>query len=147
MPLPDPGLSAVTWQQVEAFAGSQKPSSKKWTSKRGALKGRERSRFLIPLIGTEAGPFASQLNGEPRVHQSRNDSFYVPTRREEEVELTVSFSSAALDAGGRALLHTSLVSGRNHADTFKAPNYDALADGPIEIGKIDVFDLPEVTPR
>jgi predicted metalloprotease with PDZ domain len=93
----------------------------------------------------EAGPFASQLNSEHAFINPAMILFYVPARCEEEVNLTVSFSSATWSAAG-ALLHASLVSGRNHADIFEAPSYDALADGPIEVGRIDVFELPEVSP-
>jgi predicted metalloprotease with PDZ domain len=132
-------------QQVEAFAGSQKAFIEKVDKQTWRIKGTGTIKISYSTYWDEAGPFASQLNGDHAFINPAMILFYVPTRREEEVELTVSFSSAAWSAAA-ALLHTSLVSGRNHADTFKAPNYDALADGPIEIGKIDVFDLPEVTP-
>jgi predicted metalloprotease with PDZ domain len=132
-------------QQVEAFAGSQKTLSEKVDKETWRIKGTGTIKISYGTYWDEAGPFASQLNAEHAFINPAMILFCVPARREEEVELTVSFSSATWSAAS-ALLHTPSVSGRNRADTFKAPSYDALADGPIEIGKIDVFEVPEVTP-
>ena len=132
-------------QQVEAFAGSQKAFIEKVDKQTWRIKGSGTIKISYGTYWDETGPFASQLNAEHAFINPAMILFCVPARREEELELTVSFSSATWSAAS-ALLHTSLVNGRNRADTFKAPNYDALADGPIEIGNIDVFDLPEVTP-
>ncbi len=132
-------------QQVEAFAGSEKAFIEKVDKQTWRIKGTGSIKITYAAYWDEPGPFATQLNTEHAFINPAMILFYVPARREEEVNLTVSFSSATWSAAG-ALLHTSFVSGQNHADTFKAPSYDALADGPIEIGKIDVFELPEVTP-
>src|SRR5258707_9233854 len=37
--------------------------------------------------------------------------------------------------------------GGAHAIEFSAPGYDAMVDAPIEVGKIDVFELPGMTPH
>jgi predicted metalloprotease with PDZ domain len=132
-------------QQVEAFAGSQKAFIEKVDKQTWRIKASGTVKIAYSTYWDEAGPFASQLNAEHAFINPAMILFYVPARREEEVNLTISFSSATWSAAS-ALMHTSFVSGRNHADTFKAPNYDELADGPIEIGKIDMFELPEVTP-
>jgi predicted metalloprotease with PDZ domain len=132
-------------QQVEAFAGSQKAFIEKVDKQTWRIKGSGTIKISYGTYWDETGPFASQLNAEHAFINPAMILFYVPARRGEEVELTVNFSSAIWSAAG-ALLHTSFVSGRNHVDTFRAPNYDELADGPIEIGKIEVFELPEVTP-
>jgi predicted metalloprotease with PDZ domain len=132
-------------QQVEAFASSQKAFMEKVDKQTWRIKGGGTVKVSYSTYWDEAGPFASQLNAEHAFINPAMILFYVPERRGEEVVLTISFSSATWSAAG-ALLHTSLVNGRNHADTFRAPSYDALADGPIEIGKIDVFELPDVTP-
>jgi predicted metalloprotease with PDZ domain len=132
-------------QQVEAFAGSQKAFIEKVDKETWRIKGTGIVKISYATYWDEAGPFASQLNSEHAFINPAMILFYVPGRREEEVYLTVSFSSATWSAAG-ALLHVSLVSGRNHADTFKAPSYDALADGPIEVGNIEVFELPEIAP-
>jgi len=131
--------------QVEAFAGSQKTSIEKVDKQTWRIKGTGTVKISYSTYWDEAGPFASQLNDEHAFINPAMILFYAPARREEEVELAVSFSSATWSAAS-ALSHTALVNGRNHEDTFKAPNYEALADSPIEIGKIDVFELRDVTP-
>jgi len=132
-------------QQVEAFEGPTKAFTEKLDKQTWRIKGSGSIKISYATYWDEAGPFASQLNSEHAFINPAMILFYVPARREEVIELTVSFSSATWSAAG-ALSHTSSISGRNHADTFEAPSYDALADSPIEIGKIDVFELPDVTP-
>jgi len=132
-------------QHVESFAGSERSPIEKVDKQAWRIKGAGTIKITYAAYWDEAGPFATQLNAEHTFINPAMILMYVPGRRAEEVYLTVSFSSATWSAAS-ALLHTSLVSGRNHADTFQAPSYDALVDGPIEIGRIDVFDLPEITP-
>ncbi len=132
-------------QQVEAFAGPQKAFIEKVDKQTWRIKGSGTIKISYATYWDDVGPFASQLNAEHAFINPAMILFYVPARREEEVTLTVSFNSAAWRAAG-LLWDSSLVSGRNHAVTFKAPSYDALADDPIEIGNIEVFELPEVAP-
>jgi len=132
-------------QQVEAFAGFQKAFTEKLDKQTWRIKGTGTIKISYATYWDETGPFASQLNSEHAFINPAMILFYVPARREEEVILSVSFSSATWRAEG-PLLESSFESGRNHADAFKAPSYDALADGPIEVGNIDVFELPEVAP-
>ncbi len=132
-------------QQVEALANSQRTSIEKVDKQTWRIKGTGTIKVSYATYWDEVGPFASQLNSEHAFINPAMILFYLPGRREEEVSLDFNFSSATWHAAG-PLWFGSLVSGRNHVDTFKAPSYNALADGPIEIGKIDVFELPEVTP-
>jgi len=132
-------------QQVEAFAGPKKVSIKKVDKQTWCIKGTGTIKITYATYWDEAGPFASQLNSEHAFINPAMILFYVPARREEEVILSVNFSSATWGAAG-PLGDSLLVSGRNHEAGFKAPSYDALADGPIEVGKIDVFELSEVAP-
>ncbi|PYU66454.1 MAG: hypothetical protein DMG49_22215 [Acidobacteria bacterium] len=132
-------------QQVEAFAGPKKVSIEKVDKQTWCIKGTGTIKITYATYWDEAGPFASQLNSEHAFINPAMILFYVPARREEEVILSVNFSSATWGAAG-PLGDSLLVSGRNHEAGFKAPSYDALADGPIEVGKIDVFELSEVAP-
>jgi len=132
-------------QQVEAVAGSEKALVEKVDKQTWRIKGTGTIKISYAVYWDEAGPFASQLNSEHAFINPAMILFYVPLRREEDVSLSVIFSSSTWSAQGP--LWTSLfVSGPNHADMFTAPSYDALADGPIEVGKIERFELPGVTP-
>src|SRR5258708_22146580 len=71
---------------------------------------------------------------------------YVPARRAGEVKLDLNqipggwTAVAALPALDESM-------GGAHVIEFSASSYDAMADAPIEIGKIDLFELPGMTPH
>jgi predicted metalloprotease with PDZ domain len=132
-------------QQVEAFTDSQKTFIEKVDKHTWRIKGTGTIKISYATYWDEAGPFASQLNAEHAFINPAMILFYVPSRREEDVSLSVIFSSSTWSAQG-ALWNSIFVSGPNHAAMFKAPSYDALADAPIEAGKTERFELPGVTP-
>jgi predicted metalloprotease with PDZ domain len=132
-------------QQVEAVAGSERAYIEKVDKQTWRIKGTGTIKISYATYWDEAGPFASQLNSEHAFINPAMILFYVPLRHEEDVSLFVSFSSPTWSAQG-PLLNSLFVSGPNQAAMFKAPSYDALADGPIEVGKSERFDLPGVTP-
>ena len=132
-------------QQVEAFAGSERALVEKVDKQTWRIKGTGTIKISYATYWDEAGPFASELNAEHAFINPAMILFYVPLRRDEDVSLSVSFSSSAWSAEG-PLWHAVFVSGPNQAAMFKARSYDALADGPIEVGKIERFELPGVTP-
>jgi predicted metalloprotease with PDZ domain len=89
------------------------------------------------------GPFASQLNEE---HAFINPAMvfpYIPNRRAESIE--VAFRD--LPSGWTifsALSFATLDSTRHPTvAVVAAPGYDAFADGPIEIGAVNVFSILE----
>jgi predicted metalloprotease with PDZ domain len=133
-------------QQVEAFAGSQKAFLEKVDKQTWRIKGSGTIKISYASYWDEAGPFASQLNAEHAFINPAMILFYVPARRDENISLNVIFSSASWRAAGPLLSGNAEV-GRNQSAYFSAPSYDALADGPIEVGKIDEFDLEGVSPR
>jgi predicted metalloprotease with PDZ domain len=78
------------------------------------------------------GPFSSQLDAHHAFMNPAEILFYVPARRDEDVE--ISFSD--LPSGWRAAVE--LPTGGD-GSTFRAAGYDALADAPIELGSFDEF--------
>jgi predicted metalloprotease with PDZ domain len=133
-------------RQVEAFAGSDMASVEKLDKQSWRIKGRGTIKISYATYWDEAGPFASQLNSEHAFFNPAMILFYVPSRRDEHVTLAVTFSSSTWRAAG-SLLSTHAESGRNQSALFAAASYDALADGPIEVGKIYEFELKGISPR
>jgi len=92
----------------------------------------------------ESGPFASQLNAEHAFINTAMVLMYVPERRSEKVNLYVlghyPWRLAAATQTGRVSM------GGMEAYLFTAANFDALADGPIELGKFEEFELPGISP-
>src|SRR5258708_16928866 len=79
-------------QQVEAFAGSEKAFIEKVDKETWRIKGTGSIKITYAAYWDEPGPFATQLNTEHAFINPAMILFYVPARREEEVNLTVSFS-------------------------------------------------------
>jgi len=133
-------------QQVQAFAGSEQAFIEKVDKETWRIKGTGTIKISYATYWDEAGPFASQLNREHAFINPAMILFYIPERRAERVKLSIpnppdnwgvaSASSGGIDFAGSVRTHF-----------FDAPNYDALADGPIEAGKYDEFDLTGVSPR
>ena len=92
-----------------------------------------------PILWDEPGSFGSQLNADHAFLNLAMVLLYVPTRRSEDTQ--VAFEdvpegwrvAVELDAAGVA-------TGRRSA-TYLAPNYDALVDAPVEIGRFDEFRI------
>ncbi|HEY1422217.1 MAG TPA: hypothetical protein VGF20_02100, partial [Candidatus Acidoferrum sp.] len=86
------------------------------------------------------GPFASQLNEEHAFVNPAMVFMYVPGRRDEA--LTVYFRP--LPAGWRLVSPGNigvLQASAGFIYTMDAPNYDVLADSPVEIGPLKPFQL------
>jgi len=82
----------------------------------------------------EPGPFNSEISIDHAFLNPATVLFYVPSRRAEDVSL--EFTS--VPSGWRAA--SALDAGPGPA-TFAAANYDALAQGPIELGDFTDFTL------
>lgn len=133
-------------QQVEAFAENGKALVEKTDKQTWRIKGEGFIQVRYTTYWDEPGPFASQLNSEHAFINPAMILMYVLGRRAEPV--TISMSELPLDWGVEsASPWSSFQSGRNRVIIIQGPNYDALADGPIEIGKFQEFDLPGVSPR
>ena len=133
-------------QQVEAFAGSEKVPIEKLDKQTWQIKGTGTIKISYATYWDEGGPFASQLNAEHAFINPAMILYYVPDRRAEAVSLSVSFSSSTWHIAGPLLSLLTEV-GRNQFALFNATDFDALADGPIEAGKIEEFELPGSSPR
>jgi predicted metalloprotease with PDZ domain len=132
--------------QVDAFAGSERAPIEKLDKQTWRIKGTGTIKISYATYWDDAGPFASQLNAEHAFINPAMILFYVPARSKEEVELSVVFSSPSWRADG-ATYWGSAESGRNQSAIFKAPDYQKLADGPIEVGNLNEFDLEGISPR
>jgi predicted metalloprotease with PDZ domain len=133
-------------QQVAATVGSETAAVEKMDKQTWRINGNGTITVRYATYWDEVGPFGTQLNGEHAFINPATILFYVADRRAENVVLTVPNPP-------ENWLPASALSGRiesmggAQAFFFEAPTYDALADGPIEIGKFQEFDLPGVSPR
>jgi len=133
-------------QQVEAFTGSQKAFIEKIDKQTWHVTGTGTIKISYATYWDEAGPFGSQLNAEHSFINPAMILFYVPERRSESVKLSIpnppdNWRVASASSGGVEQV------GGARKYFFEAPNYQALADGPIEAGKFDEFRLSGVGPE
>ncbi len=133
-------------QQLEAFAGSQKAFTEKLDKQTWRIKGTGTIKISYTTYWDETGPFASQLNSEHAFINPAMILLYVFERRTENVKLSIpnppdDWRAASASNGG----FEAMAGAREYF--FEAPNYEALADGPIEVGKFEEFQLSGVMPE
>jgi predicted metalloprotease with PDZ domain len=133
-------------EQVEASSDFHKLSIEKVDKQTWRIKGTGTIKISYATYWDEAGPFAAQLNTEHAFINPAMILFYVPERRSESVELAMpnlpdNWKAASASHGGVE----AAAGARNYR--FAAPSYDALADGPIEAGKFEEFQLSGFNPQ
>jgi predicted metalloprotease with PDZ domain len=133
-------------QQVEAAGAQGKAFLEKVDKQTWLIKASGTITLRYATYWDDVGPFATQLNGEHAFINPAMILLYVPERRSENVTLTFpnppdGWQPESATAGGIESM------GGARDFFFKAPSFDVLADGPIEIGKFEEFDLPGVRPR
>ena len=94
----------------------------------------------------EPGPFATQLNREHAFISPAMILMYVPERRSEQVHLVLDdMPQDWMGEGPGIQLDEQMGRARQFSSAF--PNYDALTDAPVEMGKFEEFPLPGMSPE
>jgi predicted metalloprotease with PDZ domain len=133
-------------RRVEAFAGSERLLIEKIDKQTWRAKGTGTIQISYATYWDDVGPFASQLNAEHAFINPAMILFYVPDRRAENTTISMNDVPAEWRIETASAL-SMFQSGPNRYFLIQSPNYDALADGPIEAGKFQEFDLPGISPR
>ena len=143
-------------QQVEVRQAATQPGSRPPSDTAPSIEKIDKQTWRITGNGTivvryatywdEPGPFATQLNREHAFINPAMILMYVPGRRSEQVQLGFMDVPDFWDGEGPGIQGDERVDrARRLSSDF--PNYDALADAPIEIGKFDEFQLPGMSPE
>jgi predicted metalloprotease with PDZ domain len=133
-------------QNVTALAGTEISSIEKLDKQSWRATGKGTIAIRYDTYWDEIGPFASQLNGEHAFFNPAMILMYVSDRRFEETLLEMPDVPYEWQVASPLLAGLLQVS-RARVFTIMAKTYDELADGPIEIGKFQEFDLPGVSPH
>jgi predicted metalloprotease with PDZ domain len=130
-------------QQVEAFYGTTKAPIQKEDKQTWRILGQGTITIKYATYWDETGPFATQLNGEHAFINPAMILMYVVNRRSEDVQLALpDVPRPWRIASATPTLEESMGGARNFALDTKS--YDALVDGPIEIGNFKEFSIPGV---
>jgi predicted metalloprotease with PDZ domain len=115
-----------------------------WRIKSHGAHGTINVRYAI--YWDEPGPFATQLNREHAFINPAMILMYVPERRSEQVEFALGDVPESWNAAGPGIQGLEQMDrARQFSSTF--PDYNALADAPIEAGKFEEFQLPGLSPE
>jgi predicted metalloprotease with PDZ domain len=133
-------------QQVEAFAGSEKAPIEKLDKQTWRIRGNGAIKIEYATYWDEVGPFASQLNTEHAFINPAMILLYVPDRRAESASIFVNDVPSNWGIGSASAWEIVLRGG-HRVIAIRSPSYDVLADGPIEVGKFEEFELSGVPAR
>ena len=136
---------SVHLEQVEAFAGSEKAPIEKVDKQTWQISGNGTIEVRYATYWNEPGPFGTQLSAEHAFINPAMILMYVPQRRAEEVQLTVSDAPNAWKSASAAL-PSSVATNPAARFELSAPSYDVLADAPIEISKFEDLEIPGLNP-
>jgi predicted metalloprotease with PDZ domain len=128
-------------QRVEAFAGTAIAPIEKVDKETWRVTGQGTITIRYTTYWDEAGPFATQLNAEHAFINPAMVLLYVTDRRSDDVHLSLpDVPRPWRVASATSTLEESMGGARNFA--LDAKSYDALVDGPIEIGNFKEFSIP-----
>ena len=134
-------------QRVESFSGAQPLAVDKLDKLTWRIRGDGTITVRYAIYWDSPGPFASQLNDEHAFINPAMLFMFVPGRRAEAVSVTLSSLPAGWQPASSLLLVSFTSANQGTVPTLEAPNYDALADGPIEIGTFKIFQISGIEPR
>jgi predicted metalloprotease with PDZ domain len=133
-------------QEVEALVGAQRVPIEKLDKLTWRITATGTVRIQYATYWDEPGPFASQLNSDHAFLNPAMLLMYVVGRRQEKVNLAIMDFPREWRAEGALLEECKLVFDQPSCPA-SAAGYDALVDAPVEAGKFEDFDLPDVSPR
>jgi len=131
-------------REVETLAGTSQVIPEKLDKLTWRIRGNGAITLRYATYWDEPGPFATQLNSEHAFINPAMILMYIPERRTEPVSLSLPDVPAEWSVGSALL---QLVEGkRPQGNLFFMANYDALADTPIEVGKLERIELRGMNP-
>jgi len=132
-------------QRVAAFAGSHPLAIEKVDKLTWHIRGEGLVTVRYAIYWDSPGPFASQLSEDHAFINPAMVFMYLPERRDEKIFLALQDLPSNWNVT-TALDLSTFQSGPETAHTVSAQNYDAFADGPIEIGTFKLFRIPGTEP-
>jgi predicted metalloprotease with PDZ domain len=103
----------------------------------GLVGGQGEIRIEYSSFWDDPGPFGTQLNDEHAFLNMAMVLCYLPERRGEDA--VVRFND--VPQGWRIAVELPQAAAESGAAAYQAPNYDALVDAPVEIGRFDEWSF------
>jgi len=132
-------------QGVQAHAESGAATIEKIDKQTWRVTGNGTVQIDYSIYWDEVGPFATQLNGEHAFINPAEILMYVVGRTSEKASLAIGEFPENWRLASATAFHCE--SQASHPQcTSEVSTYNQLADGPIEVGKFQQFDLQGVSP-
>jgi predicted metalloprotease with PDZ domain len=132
-------------QQVEAFLAEARAPVEKVDKQSWRISGTGTIIIRYATYWDDAGPFATQLNGEHAFINAAMILLYLPDRRSEDVRVRMLDLPEAWKVASAALAGDEVAPGKRDF-ILRAKSYDALVDAPMEVGRFEEFALEGVSP-
>jgi predicted metalloprotease with PDZ domain len=132
-------------QQVEASVDGQRVPIEKLDKLTWDVKATGTVTVKYASFWDDSGPFNSQLNSEHAFINPAMILMYVPDRRADASSIMFRDVPATWGVAS-ATPWNILQSGQTRVITLTAPNFDALADGPIELSHFEEFTIHDLSP-
>jgi predicted metalloprotease with PDZ domain len=137
---------AMHVQRVEATASGKAVPIEKLDKQTWRITANGTVTVRYDTFWDDGGPFGTELNTQSAFINPAMILMYVSDRRTEEVRVSIHDLPDGWDAVSGAPFQLSENVGRAHASTFGADSYDEMTDAPIQAGKVEAFDVPDVQP-
>jgi predicted metalloprotease with PDZ domain len=132
-------------QQVAAYVDGRKAEITKLDKLTWRVNATGTVKVTYSTFWDDVGPFSAQLNAEHAFINPALILLYVPDRRNEESVAALTDVPPAWNVASAGLKTSgSMVDGQRFL--LQAPNYDALADSPVEASSFQQFTLHDLTP-
>ncbi len=132
-------------QEVQARFGNDRAPLEKVDKQTWRVSGDGLVQIEYAIFWDEVGPFATQLNSEHAFINPAEILMYAVGRTTEKASLSITEFPENWRLASAMAFHCE--PGQHPSCTSGVSTYDCLADGPIELGKFQEFDLPGVSPR
>ncbi|MGB2626565.1 MAG: hypothetical protein WAK20_07230 [Candidatus Acidiferrum sp.] len=131
-------------QQVEASIDGNRVEIDKLDKLTWRVKGNGTVKVSYGTFWDDVGPFSAQLNPEHAFINPALILLYVPDRRQEKCTITM----ASIPAGWKVASAIPFVGSAALATdwTGETPDFDTLADSPIEASRFEQFRISDVNP-
>ena len=133
-------------ERVEATSGLEPLAVEKLDKLTWHIRGDGAISVRYAIYWDSPGPFASQLNEEHAFINPAMVFMYVTDRRSEAISLKLRDVAPAWQVATPLQWHSFTSANQGALPTVEAANYDALADGPIEVGTFKFFRISGIEP-
>ena len=137
---------AMHVQRVEALVNEKPVPIEKLDKQTWRISAKGTVTVRYDTFWNDGGPFGTELNSDSAFINSAMILMYVPQRRAETVRVDLIDIPSGWEAASATSFQYNRITGHAVDFLFGADSYDEFTDIPIQVGKIERFDVPDAKP-